>query len=66
MNTNMTGFRWFFKNLCVPVLWMDVATALEGLVNGILRTSKKSLCGALTRMLLANLANTKLCKKPEK
>ena len=32
MNTNMTGFRCFFKNLCVLVLWMKVALALEGLI----------------------------------
>ena len=31
MNTNMTGFRWFPKNLCVLVLWTKVASALEGL-----------------------------------
>ena len=30
MNTNMTGFRWF-SCVCVPVLWMKVASALEGL-----------------------------------
>ena len=29
MNTNMTGLRWFFKNPCVIVLWMTVASALE-------------------------------------
>ena len=31
MNTNMTGFRWFSKNLCILVLWMKVASALESL-----------------------------------
>ena len=31
MNTNMTGFRFFFKNLCILVLWMKVTSALEGL-----------------------------------
>ena len=31
MNTNMTGFRWFSKNLCILVLWAKVASALEGL-----------------------------------
>ena len=30
-NTNMTGFRWFSKNLCVLELWTRVASALEGL-----------------------------------
>ena len=30
MNTNMTGFGWF-SSLCVLVLWMKVASALEGL-----------------------------------
>ena len=24
MNTTMTGFRCFFKNLCVPVLWTKI------------------------------------------
>ena len=31
MNTSMTGFRWFFENLCILVLWTEVASALEGL-----------------------------------
>ena len=31
MNTNMIGFRWFSKNTCIFVLWMTVASALEGL-----------------------------------
>ena len=31
MNTNMTEFRWFLKNICVLVLWTKVASALEGL-----------------------------------
>ena len=29
MNTNMTGFRFFY--LCVVEFWMKVASALEGL-----------------------------------
>ena len=29
MSTNMTGFRWFFKNICVIVLRTIVASALE-------------------------------------
>ena len=33
MNTNMTGFRWFSKNLGVFVLWMKDASALEGLIG---------------------------------
>ena len=33
MNTNMTGFRLFFKILCILVLWTKVASALEGLSN---------------------------------
>ena len=32
MNTNMTRFRCFFENLCVPVLWTKEASALEGLI----------------------------------
>ena len=31
MNTNMTGFGWLSKKLCILVLWMKVASALEGL-----------------------------------
>ena len=30
-NTNTTRCRWFFKNLCVIVLWMKLASAQEGL-----------------------------------
>ena len=34
MNTNMTGFRWFSKNLSkVLVLWRKVASALNVLNN---------------------------------
>ena len=33
MNTNMTGFPWFLKNFCVFVLWRNIASALEGLIN---------------------------------
>ena len=29
MNSNMTGYRCFSKNLCVLVLWMKVASALN-------------------------------------
>ena len=32
MNTNMTGFGCFLKNLCIPVFWTKVASALEGLI----------------------------------
>ena len=31
MNTNMTGLKIIFKNLCIIALWMKVALALEGL-----------------------------------
>ena len=31
MNTNMAGFRWFSKTLCVLVLWREIVSALEGL-----------------------------------
>ena len=30
-DTNMTGFRWIFKNLWVLMQWSKVAIALEGL-----------------------------------
>ena len=35
MSTNMTGFRWFLKNLCVLVHWTKVALALEALMSNI-------------------------------
>ena len=31
MNTDMTGFRWFFGKLCFLVLRTKVASALNGL-----------------------------------
>ena len=31
MNTNMTGFRWFLKSLCIRVLCTKVASAMGGL-----------------------------------
>ena len=31
MNSNMTGFRWFSKDLCILVFWAKVASALERL-----------------------------------
>ena len=34
MNTSKTRFKWFPKKLCVFVLWMKVASALEGLTTG--------------------------------
>ena len=34
MDTNMTAFGWFFKDLCVIVPWGKVASALEGLNQG--------------------------------
>ena len=41
MNTNMTGFRWSFKDLCFRVLWMKVASALEGLSHLFWSAKKK-------------------------
>ena len=35
MNTNMAGIRWFFNFFCVLMLWMKVATLLEGLTKKI-------------------------------
>ena len=35
MNTNMTGFWMFFKNLCILVLRMEVASGSEGLDNNV-------------------------------
>ena len=52
MSTNMTGFRGPSKIVAsLQVLWAKVASTLEGLT---------------LMLLVANLANTKLGKKPEK
>ena len=42
MDTNMTAFGWFFKNLCVIIIvpWEKVASALEGLNQGITNEPK--------------------------
>ena len=37
MNTNMTGFRCFLKDICVHVLWANVASALNRLKPTFLR-----------------------------
>ena len=39
MDTNKTGFRSFSKNLCILVLRMIVASALEGLKRLLIRLS---------------------------
>ena len=39
MNTNMTGFGRFSKNLCVLALGTKVASALEGISNYTMITS---------------------------
>ena len=33
VNTNITGFGWFSKKVCVLVLWTKVVSALEGLLK---------------------------------
>ena len=43
MNTNMTGFGWCFKNLCVRVLLSKVALELEGLKQIPLNTERWAL-----------------------
>ena len=40
MNTNMTGFRWFFKNCCVVVLCTKVSSAFEGLILAAAKSSR--------------------------
>ena len=35
MNTNMTGFGWLTKDLCILVLWMKKVLALEGLMSNV-------------------------------
>ena len=37
INTNMTGFRWFSKNLWVLLLWTKIASALEGWITCLVR-----------------------------
>ena len=39
MNINMTGFRWFLKNLCILAHWTKVTSGLEGLTHEDLETS---------------------------
>ena len=39
MHTNMTGFRLFSKILCFLVLWMKIASALDGLTHLCLQFS---------------------------
>ena len=33
MNINAEGFRWFFRNLCILVLWTKVAPAFRKGLN---------------------------------
>ena len=35
MNTNMTGFRCVFNNLCIRVFWTKVASVCAGLQSSI-------------------------------
>ena len=52
MNTNMTGFRCdFFRNRCILVRWMKVASALERLNGRAVRDKRVSL------------TNSKLCRR---
>ena len=43
MNTNMTGFRWILRILCIFVLWKKVALALEGLRHKKSKSFENSL-----------------------
>ena len=54
MNTNMTGFGWFSKNLCVLVRWMKVASALVGLID-LCRVRPKSFIFAFKSNQLPHL-----------
>ena len=47
MNTNMTGFIYFSKIFCIPVLWMKVVSALKGLINKISYHVIKTLMGII-------------------
>ena len=33
MNTNMTGFKCSFKNICILMLWTRVASVFDGLTS---------------------------------
>ena len=41
--TVCTGFRYFFKNLCIFVLWTNVSSALEGLKTVHLSSSPETI-----------------------
>ena len=63
MNTNMTGFRWFSKNLCILyMLWMKVASALEGLsvenLEAIARRDVYLLKGHMANKLAISVENS--------
>ena len=56
MNTNMTGFRWISRNLCIFVLWKKVALALEGLRH----KNSKSFEISLNHVMLVFIEKLKL------
>ena len=61
MNTNMTGFRYFSKNLCIIVLWMKVASALEGLSMFVFMVNCIQLLFGVLKISLYSLAAGYLC-----
>ena len=60
MNTNMAIDRvlMVFRNVCVPVLWTKVASALEGLRTAILILLNDM---KLTKLLLRHLHRKAVC-----
>ena len=65
MNTKMTGLRCFFLNLCVLVLWMNVASALEGL-KGQYDDGGKSYRLVISPCALRERINQYQCLVPQK
>ena len=65
MNTNMTGFRWFFENLCVFVFWTKVASALEGLTWTQLIAQMLARTAREVRSAHVGVQLTLLCKRCE-
>ena len=71
VNTNMAGFKWFSKKLCVFVLWTKVASALEGFALLLLRflssNSQKKQKKILTmlvfigKLLLSSIRSVPIC-----
>ena len=72
MSTNMTGFQFFFQNLCILVLWAKVASALEGLSSGCIVKSSynvSTFCNVHSHASFLDIdksTRAETCKKVER